>query len=137
MVEHLKSLHHAGEYLVAIPLILTVLSLAGGRTKATMAKLMGRLHSFGFLMPARLVYVVGIAIFVMSLQTESPRSITEPFILVGLILWIPIEIVAKRLVKAELAAVHDGGEASARLTIGVVVEFVLITLIVVAMEHGH
>lgn len=128
----LKHLHHAGEYLVAVPFIIGILSLAGARTKPALAKLAGRLHTFAFLMPARLVYIVGIAIFFM-----TERSITEAFILVGLIGWIPVEIVAKRMVKAELAAVAEGGEASNKLTIGAAVEFVLILIIVVAMEHGH
>ena len=132
MLTGLKHLHHAGEFLVAVPLILVIMSVAGGRTKPALAKLMGRLHTFAFLMPARLVYVVGIA---LAFMTE--RSFTEAFILVGLILWVPTEIVAKRLVKAELTAVADGGEASNKLTIGAVVELVLITIIVLAMEHGH
>jgi hypothetical protein len=132
MLTGLTHLHHAGEYLVLIPLILIVLSLAGGRSRAGMAKLMGRLHTFAFLMPARLVYVVGLALMFM-----TGRSITEAFILVGLIGWVPVEIVAKRLVKAELAKVADGGEASLKLTIGAVIEFLLILGIVIAMEHGH
>jgi hypothetical protein len=128
----LKHLHHAGEYLVAVPFIIGILSLAGARTKPGLAKLSARLHTFAFLMPARLVYIVGIAIFFM-----TGRSITEAFILVGLIGWVPVEIVAKRLVKAELAKVAEGGQASSKLTIGAFVEFVLILVIVIAMEHGH
>jgi len=132
MLTGLKHLHHAGEFLVAVPLILVVLSLVGGRAKAGMAKLMGRLHSLAFLMPARLVYIVGIALFFM-----TERSITEPFILVGLIGWVPVEIVAKRMVKAELSQVADGGQASLKLTIGTLIEFVLILGIVWTMEHWH
>ncbi len=132
MLTGLKHLHHAGEYLVAVPLILVILSVAGARTKPGLAKVASRLHTFAFLMPARLVYIVGIAMMVM-----TGRSITEVFILVGLIGWVPVEIVSKRLVKAELASVAEGGEASAKLTIGAVLELVLIAIIVVAMEHGH
>ena len=126
----LKHLHHAGEYLVAIPFILGILSLVGARTKANLAKVSARLHTFVFLMPARLVYIVGIALLFM-----TGRSVTEPFILVGLIGWVFVEIVAKRLVKAELDAVAEGGEASIKLTIGAFVEFALILGIVWVMEH--
>jgi hypothetical protein len=132
MLTGLSHLHHAGEFLVIVPLIVGVLALAGARTKPGMAKVASRIHSFAFLMPARLVYLVGIVLMVM-----TGRSITEIFILVGLIGWIPIEIVSKRMVKAELAKVADGGEASSKLTIGAFIEFALITGIVIVMEHGH
>jgi hypothetical protein len=132
MLTGLSHLHHAGEFLVIVPFIVGVLSLAGARTKPGMAKVASRIHSFAFLMPARLVYLVGIVLMMM-----TGRSITEIFILVGLIGWIPIEIVSKRMVKAELAKVADGGEASSKLTIGAFIELALITVIVIAMEHGH
>ena len=128
----LTHLHHAGQYLMYLPLILVVLALAGARTKPGLAKVMGRIHTFGFLMPGRLVYIVGIALTFM-----TGRSFTEHFILAGLILWVPVEIVAKRMVKAELAKVADGGEASGKLTLGAVIECVLIIGIVMAMQHGH
>ena len=128
----LTHLHHAGKYLWAIPLIVAVLSLAGARSKPGLAKLAARLHSFAFLMPARLVYIVGFALMFM-----TGRSVTEIFILVGMIGWVPVEIVAKRMVKAELSAVADGGEASHKLTIGACVECVLIFVIIMAMEHGR
>ena len=128
----LRHLHHAGEFLVAVPLIIGVLSLIGARTKANLAKIASRLHTFAFLMPARLVYIVGIALMFM-----TGRSVTEAFILVGLIGWVPVEVVAKRMVKAELTTVIEGGEASKKLTIGAFVEFALIMIIVMAMEHGH
>ena len=83
----LRHLHHAGEFLVAVPLIIGVLSLIGARTKANLAKIASRLHTFAFLMPARLVYIVGIALMFM-----TGRSVTEAFILVGLIGWVPVEL---------------------------------------------
>ena len=128
----LRHLHHAGEFLVAVPLIIGVLSLIGARTKANLAKIAARLHTFAFLMPARLVYIVGIALMFM-----TGRSVTEAFILVGLIGWVPVEVVAKRMVKAELTAVIEGGVASMKLTIGAFVECALVMIIVMAMEHGH
>ena len=62
-------------------------------------------------------------------------SITKPFILVGLFGWVPIEIVAKRLVKAELAVVAGGSEASNKLLVGAIVQLVLILTIFLAMQH--
>jgi len=128
----LTHLHHAGQYLIALPVLLVVLSLVGARVKPGLAKRMGQIHNFGFLMPGRLIYLVGFAVMYF-----TGRSITEHFILAGVILWVPIEIVAKRMVKAELAKVAEGGEASAKLTIGVLVECLLIAAIFVAMKYGR
>ena len=129
----LEQLHHyLGEALVAVPIVLVILALKGARTQPKLAKLMGRIHAFGLLMPGRLVYLVG-----LTLMYLTGRSITEVFILVGLIGWVPIEIVGKRLIKGELKVVADGGEASSKLLIGAIAQLLLVLTIVVAMEYGH
>ena len=47
----------------------------------------------------------------------------------ALLLWGPMEVVAKRLVKPDIQYMLDGGESSKKLTIGLAVELVVITII--------
>lgn len=122
----LLHLHRTLGYVVfVVALVDLVLVLTKARTDARVAKTLGIVHTAGLMMAGRLNLLIGIALLVMMPQW----SMATWWAWLGLVLWIPIEVVNKRMVKPEIEVAKDGGTASTRLTLGAALELVLIVTI--------
>ena len=122
----LLHLHRTLGYIIfVVALVDLVLVIVKARTDARVASLTAKVHNFGLLMAGRLNLLIGIVL--LAIGTTYP--LTTWWAWAGLLLWVPIEIVAKRLVKPELAVAADGGTASGRMTLGAVLELLCIVAI--------
>ncbi len=125
MIVGLLHLHKALAYLIfLVALANVVLALTGGRSDARMAKALRITHMAGLLGAGRLNLLLGVALWVM-----LPYGIGTWWMWVTLLLWGPIEAVGKRMVKAEVQTVQDGGQGSSRLVVGTVVQLLCIVVV--------
>lgn len=125
MVIGLLHTHRTLAYLLFLAaLINLVLILARARRDEGTARLVRYSHEIGILWFGRVNILVGLGYV---LATGYPLSTW--WLWVSVLLWGPVEAMGRRMVKAELLLVEDGGEASSRLTTGAVIELICITLI--------
>ncbi|MCB9778951.1 MAG: hypothetical protein H6742_10340 [Alphaproteobacteria bacterium] len=118
-------LHRTLGYLAFVAaLVNLVLALTKGRTDARIATVQHHVHNLGLLMSGRINVVLGLTmIFVLS----YPLDVWWAW--VSLVLWVPVEIVGKRMVKSELAVARDGGTAASRLVAGAGIELLVMVAI--------
>jgi hypothetical protein len=120
----IQHLHRSLAYLVILSaLIGMILAVLGAGKKPGLANLMSKTHKFGLMMTGRLVYVLGFANVVL-----GGHSFANHTIIAGIILWIPMEVVAKRMVKPELADVLDGGRAGGKLMAGAAIQLLVMVV---------
>ncbi len=122
----LLHLHRTLGYLVFFAsLVNLVLVLVKARSDARAAAALHWVHQVAVLGAGRLNLVLGVAM--VFLLPWVPKGAVWAW--AGLLLWGPIEVVSKRLVKPEIAMVRDGGSASGRLLLGTAVELLIIVAI--------
>lgn len=110
-------------FLVALSNLLLV--LWGGRTHDRVAAAIGALARIGLRMGGGLTVLLGLASW--GLQGRWPLS--TGWLWVSLLLWVPVEVLTKRVVLPEVALVKDGGQATARLTLAVLGQLVCVAAI--------
>ena len=54
----------------------------------------------------------------------------------ALLLWGPVEVVSKRMIKPDLEYFLDGGQSSKKLAIGFTIELLIVAIIFGMMSHG-
>ncbi len=118
-------------YLLFLLLLLTAVLVATGATRNPgLARIADRLHRLGAMNLGRLEIVLGVATLAAMADTAGAPW-WRPSLWAGLLLWGPIEPIAKRLVHAELARACAGEPANrGRLLAGIGLEVVLITAII-------
>ncbi|NOY24872.1 MAG: hypothetical protein GXP62_03280 [Oligoflexia bacterium] len=122
----LLHLHRTLGYAVFfVALIDLVLVLTRARADPRAASALDRVHKFGFMMPGRLNLLLGVVLLVLIPTSD----LTSWWAWAGLALWVPIEIINKRLMGPEIALAKDGGTASNRLTLGATLELLIIVTI--------
>jgi len=122
----LLHLHRTLGYLLfVVALVDLVLVITKARSDARLAGILSKVHTFGMMGAGRLNLVIGITLLV----TGQTYPIATWWAWAGLALWVPIEIVAKRLIKPEIAVAVDGGTASGRLALGAAIELLCIVAI--------
>ena len=127
----IQHLHKSLAYLVILSaLVDMILAVLGAGKKAGLARIMSKTHNFGLMMTGRLVYVLGFANVSM-----YGHSFSNHAVLAGIVLWIPMEVVAKRMVKPELSDVIDGGRAGGRLMAGAAIQLLVIVAIFGLMDR--
>ncbi len=89
-------------------------------------KLIKILHSV-VLNVGRLALVLGVSIW--AVKWSGAPILNMWWAWSALFLWGPMEVVAKRLVKPDIAYLLEGGDASNKLTIGIGVELLIVTII--------
>ena len=104
------------------------LILAGAQSNPNLAKWAGYVHNFGVLMLGRLNIVLGLVLGLWLFQPIM-LSLGGWWMWITILLWAPVEIVGKRMVKAELQVVQDGGEASGALIGGAVIQLLVVVII--------
>jgi hypothetical protein len=130
MLTGLRHLHETMAYLVFLSAIVSVaLTVAGAGAKPNLAKVVSMTSRFGLLMLGRLVVVVG-----LGMAIAIGHSFAATWIWLSLILWVPVEISGKRLVRPEIAAVMDGDSATNKLAAGVVVQLICVAAIFALMS---
>ena len=118
----IQHMHRSLAYLVILSaLIDMILAVMGANKKASLAGIMSKTHKFGLMMAGRLVYLLGFANVVL-----GGHSFANHAIIAGIILWIPMEVVAKRMVKPELSDVLEGGRAGGKLMAGAAIQLLVI-----------
>ena len=101
-----------------------VLALTGGRSNPRLAKILRVSHNFGALMIGRLNILLGLVmVFVLS------YPLTTWWLWVSVLLWGPAEVAGKRMVKAELQTVLDGGAGGSRMVAGTALQLLCVVLI--------
>ena len=104
-----------------------------------------------FLMVPAMIYIIGmptklvpgtslfVTIFITAFVViaHALQFQTIDFILVSILLWGPVEVMAKRFVVPELDLLQAGASKSNKLTIGVVVQLVCIICIFGLMSMPH
>ena len=74
--------------------------------------------------------LIGMSMWVQRINgSEQETFLTTWWAWSAIILWAPIEILAKRMVKPDLQYMADGGQASNKLVIGTGVQLLLIAII--------
>ncbi len=118
-------------YLLFLLLLLTIgLVAAGASEKPSLARIADRLHRLGAMNLGRLQILLGIATLAAMADTAGAPWF-RPSLWAGLLLWGPMEPIAKRLVHAELARACAGEKANrGRLLAGIGLEIVLLTIII-------
>ncbi len=89
-------------------------------------KLIKILHSI-VLNVGRLALVLGVSIW--AVKWSGAPILGMWWAWSALLLWGPMEVVAKRFVKPDVEYLLEGGDASSKLTIGMVVELFIVTII--------
>ena len=122
MITGLMHAHEGLAYLVILCTLVNVfLVVAGAGKRAGMAKAVGLVHRFGLSMGGRLVVLTGIGV-----SHLLKISLGQPWLVAALVLWVPVEIAGKRLVKPEIQAVEAGDTASAKLIVGAIIQLLCV-----------
>jgi hypothetical protein len=126
MLMGMRHLHQTMAYLVLFSSVLSlILVFAGAASKPGLAKIMKISSQYGLMMLGRLVLIVG-----LGMTHPLNYSYGATWIWMSFLLWVPIEIVGKRFVKAGLSAVADGGEATSKLLPGAAIQLVCVVAII-------
>lgn len=130
MLTGLRHLHETLGYLVLLSAVVSLaLAVAGAGTKPSLAKAMKVSSRFGLLMLGRLVVVAG-----LGLALASDMSMATTWLWLSVILWVPVEITGKRLVRPEITAVLDGDTATSQLIVGAVAQLLCVAAIFALMS---
>lgn len=120
----LHSHKYLGYLIGGIVILNFLLTLVGARKSPGLAKLLGILAKIG------LQALGGIVILAGFYLTHSLNHWGSWWIWVSLGLWIPVAIVGKRVVMPEVELVKGGGQASGRMTMGTLIQLVLVVAII-------
>lgn len=112
--------------LFVLALVNVVMTLMPNRNTPTMAKIINVVHSLVVNL-GRLMLIVGVSIWWLNYNQVPLISMWWAWS--AIFLWGPIEMVSKRLVKPEVTYMMDGGQSTNKLTIGVIVELLVIAVI--------
>ena len=117
---------HTGlAYLIfVLALVNVVLSLMPNKNTPTMAKYFKVSHTV-MLNLGRTTLLIGLIIW----ATQRSFDLSLWWAWSAVLIWGPMEVVAKRLVKPEITYMAEGGQASNKLTIGVVAQLLIVALI--------
>ena len=89
-------------------------------------KVLKILHS-AVLNIGRLALVIGISLWAVNWSAAPVLGMWWAWS--ALLLWGPMEVISKRLVKPDIQYLLDGGESSSKLTMGMVGELLIVTVI--------
>lgn len=126
MLDGLLHLHRTLAYLVFLVVLGNLLLvLWGGRTNPRIGAAIGALARYGLRMGGGLTVVLGATLW----AAQGTYPLGTPWIWASLLLWVPVELLTGRFVLPEVALVKDGGQATARLTLGVLAQLVCVAAI--------
>jgi hypothetical protein len=119
---------YLGYLLLVLPMLQLVLVLAGARKREGPARLVKKISSDGY-------NIVGVIVILLGLGLWHGRGypISAVFLWLSLLLWLPVAIAAKRMVLPECEVALGGGEGSAKLLVGTLVQLLCIVTIFVLM----
>ena len=95
-----------------------------------MAKIVSGINRWGYNVLGGLVILMGLALWLMG---DRGYGAGAPFAWVGLLLWVPVVITAKRMVRPQCDAVLDGGQGDSKMLLGSIIQFVCVMAIVAFM----
>ncbi len=128
----MKGMIHGHKYLgyllALLPLVALLLSVSGARSKPGLAKVVRGINRWGYNILGGVVILMGFGLWHM-----GGYGVGAPFAWVGLLLWVPVAISAKRMVRPQCDAVIDGGEGNSQMLVGSLIQFVCVMAIVAFM----
>ena len=130
---------HSGlAYIVFLAALLNLFfTLASGSLGKNSVILLTWTHRI-LLWGGRLNLLIGVIYWAVSPKNFINASLAPQWwILVSILLWAPIEVMAKRFVVPELDLLEAGASKSKKLTIGVVVQLICIICIFGLMSMPH
>ena len=110
--------------LFLLALVNLIIALSKGRNDSGFARGLHLMHKVGILMIGRLHLLIGTGIWFL-----EGASLTMWGFWASLLLWVPVELIGRRMIAPEVTLVQDGGQASARLVAGVATQLLLIAVI--------
>lgn len=120
--------HKSLAYLMfGIALINVVLALKPNRSAKALKILHTVLMNIG-----RLTLLVGVSLWMIKWSAAPVLNMWWAWS--ALLLWGPIEVLAKRMVKPEIQYLMDGGQSSSKLVIGTVGQLLIIAVIFALMS---
>ena len=126
MLTGMLHLHRTLAYLIFLVAIVNVmLVLASARTDSTMATVLKWSHGLGVLWAGRINLLAGMVLW----QLQGVYPWMTVWIWVSILLWGPVEVLGKRLVKPEITIVSSGGKGSGRMVAGVALQLLVIAVI--------
>lgn len=126
MLTGLTHLHRTLAYLLfLVAMINLVLTFSRGRTDAKIAGIIDMLTRYGVRMGGGLTIVLGTVLW----YVHGGYPLTTVWIWASLLMWVPVEILGKRMILAETALVADGGQGTMRMIFGAVGQLLCIAVI--------
>jgi hypothetical protein len=114
---------HLAYLLFLASMVNLAMAMSTGRS-SRIASVLKWTHSIGVLQLGRLTLVLGLVVF-----HQSGLPMATWWIWVSLLLWGPVEMVGKKLVKPELAVIAAGGQGARGLMKGTAIQLVCILVI--------
>ena len=111
-----------------------ILAMSSARKEALAAKMMQGTHA-AFIWVGRLEILAGIGLVANYKDvwlTSQMGYCWQAW--VSILLWGPVEVVAKRMIRPDLDVIQDGGEASSRLATGAGIQLVVM-LVIFGLMH--
>jgi hypothetical protein len=110
--------------LFLVALVNLIIALSKGRNDSGFARGLHLSHKVGILIVGRVNVLIGVVILVLEGQMLSMWGAWA-----ALLMWVPVELIGRRLIAPEVTLVQDGGQASGRLVAGVTIQLLLIAVI--------
>jgi hypothetical protein len=114
---------HLAYLLFLASMVNLAMAMSAGRAKS-IASVLKWTHAVGVLHLGRLTIVLGLAAVHL-----AGWPLTTWWLWVSLLLWGPVEAVGKKLVKADLAVIAAGGQATRGLVKGTAIQLICILVI--------
>ena len=116
---------HLGYLLALLPIIQLILIFAGATKKPGLAKAVRLIAKIGYNALGGIVILLGLALWF-----TLGYGLTTGFAWLGLVLWAPVAVTAKRMVVPHCEAVMNGDTGEGKMMVGTIVQLVAIVTIV-------
>jgi hypothetical protein len=110
--------------LFLVALVNLIIALSKGRNDSGFARGLHLSHKIGILIVGRINVLIGVVIWILEGHMLSMWGAWA-----ALLMWVPVELIGRRLIAPEVSLVQDGGQASGRLVAGVTIQLLLIAVI--------
>lgn len=110
--------------LFLVALVNLIIALSKGRNDSGFARGLHLSHTVGILIVGRINVLIGVVVWIL-----EGHMLTMWGAWAALLMWVPVELIGRRLIAPEVTLVQDGGQASGRLVAGVTIQLLLIAVI--------
>ena len=122
-----------GHLLLVVSLFNIALVLSVSRNPQTLAKILKWGHSI-YLLGGRANVLLGFTLLAMNPGSRPNTLIAYWWIVLSVLAWGGAEVVAKRMIKTDISGVQEGLPVSKNMTVGFVIELVILVIIFACMH---